>query len=46
VSRQQLDAHIEGRAESASYGAGNCQGIVELAKSVNAECGKNSFRRH
>jgi hypothetical protein len=46
VSHQQLDAQIEGSAESASYGAGNCLGIVELANGVNSECGKNFFRRH
>jgi hypothetical protein len=46
VSHQQLDAQIEGRAESASYGAGNGLGIVELVKGVNPECGKNFFRRH
>ncbi len=36
---QQVDAPIEGLAESASLGAVNCLGVIELAPSIKPGCG-------
>jgi len=43
---QQPDAQIEGLTESASSGAENCLGIIELTKGFMPGCGKNSFHGH
>jgi hypothetical protein len=36
---QQVDAPIEGLAESESLGAVSCLGVIELASSINPGCG-------
>ena len=36
---QPVDAPIEGLAESASLGAVNCLGVIELAPSIKPGCG-------